>query len=438
VSTTPSLHGPVGEPAGKRGDGGEERCAEETNQLNQLPPDDVRSNASRSSLQGLDWFTFFIANVQTGFGPFIVVYLTTQKWPQVDIGLLLTVGGLVALLGQAPGGALVDAVRAERVLAALSVAVIGATALVLALWPIVPSVFAAIVLHSAASCVLGPAIAAISLGLVGHAGMAERLGRNARFAALGSGFAAAGMGACGYLWSSQAVFFLTFALCGPTLWALFQVRASEIDPIRAHGGISKRVGVGIRGLLANRTLLVFACCATLFHLSNAALLPLMSSVVTMRSSNWATTMVAACIVVPQLIVAALSPWVGRKAQVWGRRPLLLLGFAATPVRAGLIAITADPYQLVLIQALDGISAAVLGVLATLVIADVTRGTGRFNLAQGMVGTGVGLGASLSTTLAGYMSDQFGSSTAFLGLAGIGAIAFVMLYALMPETRPHRA
>ena len=216
---TPSPHDPGGGAAEKCGDSGQERRAEESSEPNQLPPNDSPPHASRSSLQGLNWFTFFIANVQTGFGPFIAVYLTAQKWPQVDIGLLLTVGGLVALLGQAPGGALVDAVRAERVLVAISVIIIGLSALALALWPILPSVFAAMVLHSAASCVLGPAIAAISLGLVGHAGMAERLGRNARFAALGNGFAAAGMGACGYFWSNEAVFFLTL-LCAVRLYGL--------------------------------------------------------------------------------------------------------------------------------------------------------------------------------------------------------------------------
>lgn len=396
-------------------------------------------HASRSSLLGLDWFTFFVANVQTGFGPFIAVYLTAQKWTQVDIGMLLTIGGLVALVGQAPGGALVDAARAERIVAAVSVTVISVTAAVLAVWPVVPGVFAAIILHALASCVLGPAIAAISLGLVGHAGIAERLGRNARFAAMGNGFAAASMGALGYLFSSQAVFFLTFALCGPTLLALFKMRSNEIDPTRAHGGTpqpnSRRVNVGLRSILQNRTLLIFVVCATMFHLSNSALLPLMSSVITMRSSQWATVMVAACIVLPQLVVALLSPWVGREAQAWGRRPLLLIGFAALPIRGGLTAITSDPYILVAIQALDGISAAAMGVLVTLVIADATRGTGRFNLAQGVVGTGVGLGASLSTTLAGYLSDHFGSNAAFFGLAAIGTLAFLLLYAFMPETKP---
>jgi MFS family permease len=399
---------------------------------------------SRTSLRGLDWFVFSIANVQTGFGPFIAIYLTAQKWTQVDIGLLLTVGSLVSLIGQIPGGALVDAVRSERRAAMVAVAVIAFAALVLALWPILAIVLAAQVLHAAASCVLGPAIAAISLGLVGHFAIANRLGRNACFASIGNGLSAAAMGAIGYFISNQAVFFFTAALCVPTLIALSYIKDDEVDPTRAHGGVPDKSHGElasewgfIRSIAGNRALMIFAAAVVLFQLANTAMLPLIGSTVTMRSSQWATVLVAACIVAPQMLVAVSSPWVGRQAQRWGRRPLLLLGFAALPIRAILVASTADPYLLVAVQALDGISAAVLGVLVPLVIADTTRGTGHFNLAQGVVGAAVGIGAAFSTTLAGYLTDQFGSSTAFLGLASVASLGLVLVYLLMPETRPEK-
>ena len=153
---------------------------------------------ARASSRGLDWFTFFLADIQTGFGPFVAVYLTAKSWTQVDIGLVLTAGGLVALAGQMPGGALVDAVRSPRWVAGLAVAAICMSAFVIAVWPVFLMVIGARALHAAASCVLGPAIAAISLGLAGHAALGERIGRNARFASIGSGVAAAAMGACGY------------------------------------------------------------------------------------------------------------------------------------------------------------------------------------------------------------------------------------------------
>jgi MFS family permease len=380
-----------------------------------------------------------MADVQTGFGPFVSVYLTTQAWTQIDIGLVLTAGSLIALAGQMPGGAVVDAARSERFVAALGVVAIGVSAFALAAWPIFLLVLLGRIIHAAASCVLGPAIAAISLGLVGHAAIGERLGRNARFASIGTGLAAAVMGALGYLTSSRYVFFCTAALIVPTLVVLFYIRPSEIDPERAHGGKHdvglRKLGPGILGLVGNRPLLILAACVLLFHLANAAMLPLMGSIVTTRSSDWATVLIAACIVVPQAVVAAFSPWVGRQAQQWGRRPLLLLGFAALPVRGLLFALVSDPYVLVAVQLLDGISGAVLGVMVPLVVADVTRGTGRFNLAQGIVGSAVGIGASLSTTLAGYMSDRFGSDAAFLGLAAIALAGLALAWASFAETRP---
>lgn len=376
--------------------------------------------------------------MQTGFGPFVSVFLTTQKWTQIDIGLVLSAAGFVSLIGQMPGGALVDAARSERRVAGFAIVAICISALGYAALPVFPMVLSAAILHSLASCILGPAIAAISLGLVGHAAIGERFGRNARFAAVGNGLAAGAMGACGYLFSARAVFIVTVLLLVPALLALRAIRPAEIDPERAHGATPRRKTVKSPikpgELLHKRPLLIFAGCLLLFHLANAAMLPLMGSVVTMRSAHWATLLIAACIVVPQLLVAALSPWVGRRAQIWGRRPLLLIGFAALPIRGLLFALVKNPELLVVVQLLDGITAAVFSVMVPLVVADLTRGTGRFNLGQGIVGTFVGIGASLSATIAGVMSDQLGSPAAFAGLAVIALVGLAAVWLLMPETR----
>jgi MFS family permease len=404
------------------------------------PPDGREPSPAPSprSLRGLDWFVFFVADVQTGFGPFVSVFLTTQKWTQVDIGLVLSAAGIASLIGQMPGGALVDAARSERLVAGIAIAAICLSALAYAVLPVFPMVLSAAILHSLASCVLGPAIAAISLGLVGHAVIGERLGRNARYASIGNGLAAAAMGACGYLISARAVFVVTVILLAPALLALRQIAAKEINPERAHGAAPrervKRSPAKSSALMHNRPLLIFAACLLLFHLANAAMLPLMGSVVTMRSARWATVLIAACIVVPQVVVAGLSPWIGRRAQIWGRRPLLLVGFAALPIRGILFASVTDPELLVIVQLLDGVTAAVFSVLVPLVIADLTRGTGHFNLGQGIVGTFTGIGASLSTTFAGYISDHLGSPAAFAGLAAISLVGLGALWLFMPETR----
>jgi MFS family permease len=396
---------------------------------------------SRKSLRGLDWFIFFVADVQTGFGPFVSVYLTTQHWTQIDIGLVLSAAGFVSLVGQMPGGAMVDAARSELFVAGIAVAAICVSALTYAVLPIFPVVLAGSVLHALASCVLGPAMAAISLGLVGHAMIGERLGRNARFASVGNGLAAAAMGACGYLLSARAVFVVTVLLLVPALIALRSISGAEIDPERAHGApprwLPDKPPVRPGALMHNRPLLIFAGCLVLFHLANAAMLPLMGSVVTMRSANWATVIIAACIVVPQFLVAALSPWVGRRAEIWGRRPLLLIGFAALPIRGLLFAVVTSPSLLLAVQILDGVTAAVFAVMVPLVVADLTRGTGHFNLGQGILGTAIGIGAALSATLAGYVSDHFGSPWAFAVLAVIAFAALTAAWFLMPETRPEQ-
>jgi len=399
---------------------------------------------SWKSLRGLDWFIFFVADVQTGFGPFVSVYLTAQRWTQFDIGLVLSAAGFVALIGQIPGGALVDAARSERFVAGAAIVAICVSALIYAAFPIFPMILAGSVLHAVASCVLGPALAAISLGLVGHAAIGARFGRNARFASVGNGLAAAAMGACGYLLSARAVFIVTVLLLVPALIALRSISEREIDPERAHGAPARRPAdqpkverqsLRASALMQNRPLLIFAGCLLLFHLANAAMLPLMGSVVTMRSSQWATVIIAACIVVPQLVVAVSSPWIGIRAQIWGRRPLLLIGFAALPIRGLLFASVTNPELLLVVQLLDGVTAAVFAVMVPLVVADLTRGTGHFNLGQGILGTAIGIGASLSATLAGYVTDHFGSRPAFATLAAIALAGFAVLWFLMPETRP---
>lgn len=403
-----------------------------------LPPPGGQPVPSKQSLRGLDWFIFFLADVQTGFGPFIAVYLTTQKWTQGEIGLVLSIGGIVALVGQMPGGAIIDAAKSERRVAGLAIAIIGCCALAYAAMPIFPVVVAAATLHAAASCVLGPAIAAISLGLVGPRAIGERLGRNARFASLGNGVAAAVMGTAGYLLSSRSVFLVTFLLAIPTLIALSRIREEEVDIARSHGAMPReaadRGDTNIWHLLRQRPLIVFALSVLLLQLANAAMMPLMASAVTARSSEWATVLVAACIIVPQAIVALLSPTVGRKAQGWGRRPLLLIGFGALTIRGLLFATVKDPYVLVLVQVFDGLTAAVFAVMIPLIVADVAFGSGHFNLAQGIVGTASGIGASLSTALGGYASDRFGNAAAFIGLSGVAATGLLLILLVMPETR----
>ncbi|WP_325603153.1 MFS transporter [Rhodopila sp.] len=392
-----------------------------------------RLRSDRRAHRALDLVNFFLADAQTGFGPFVSVYLTTHRWTQVDIGFILTLGTITSLVSQLPAGALVDAARNKRLVASWALGGIIIAALLLAVLPTQFPVMVAQILHGLASCVITPAIAAISLRMAGHAGLGERLGRNARFASIGNGVAAAVMGAGGAYLSPRFVFFLTAALCVPALAALWAIGPGE----HARMQTTSRVldWAGLKRLLMDRRLLVFWVCVMLFHLSNAAMLPLAGSAVTMRAGDFATVIIAACIVGPQAVVALMSPWVGRVAGATGRRRILLLGWAALPVRGLMLAVLPGAWPLVVAQAVSGISAAAFGVALPLLASDLTVGSSHFNLCMGILALGMFVGAGISTTVAGEVADTAGVPAAFLLLAAIGLVGFLVVWKLMPETRP---
>ncbi len=389
---------------------------------------------SRASLGGLDWLNFFVANVQTGFGPFIAVYLAARAWTQVEIGQALSLGTVVALASQLPAGAIVDRLRDKRMPAAAAGVAVAVSAALFAAIPSHAGVFLAEALHSFASAMLGPAMAAISLALVGRAALGTRLGRNARFASLGSGIAAAVMGACGTYVSNQAVFWLTAALMIPVLIALRAVRASDLAGSEFAADVDKldegSLRRDLKELVTDGRVLGFALCVALFHLANAAMLPLAATEVTRQTGSRANLVVAACIIVPQVVVAAVSPRIGRTADHHGHGIVLLAGFAALPARALLLAVVSSPWGVIAIQLLDGISAAVFGIMLPLVVADLTLGTARFNLCLGLMGLAVAAGATLSTLVAGLVADVFGQPAAFTVLACCGAAAMLAV----PRTR----
>ncbi|MBV9757156.1 MAG: MFS transporter [Alphaproteobacteria bacterium] len=392
----------------------------------------------RRSLHGLDFLNFFLANVQTGFGPFIAVYLTAHHWTQVEIGAVLTVGTITGMASQVPAGALIDATPRKRGAAAAAIAAIMLSALLFALRPNPLPVLIAEVLHGFASAMVLPAIAAITLTLVNGRGIGERFGRNARWAAVGNAFAAAAMGAVGYTLGYRPVFLLTAAIAIPALLALALIRAAPAarpPPRRIAAAPPPVAGAPWWRLLLDRRVLAFAGCAALFQLANAAMLQLAGGELTKESGTAATAVIAACIVLPQVVVAALSPWVGRAAERWGRRPVLLAGFLALPLRALLFAATASPALMVSAQGLDGIGGAVFGVLVPLIAADLTAGTARFNLCMGTIGFAGGIGAAVSTTLAGAIADGWGVPAAFVALAAAGIAAELLVWTAMPETAP---
>ena len=405
--------------------------------------DAVEPLPSQASLRGLDAVNLFLAGTLSGFGPYVAVFLADQGWTQQSIGFVLTAAGLAGLLSQLPGGELLDAIRSKRAVVLVGATMIAAAALIIALRPTFPLVSAALVLQGITGGFLGLAIAAISLGLVGHAALGERLGRNQRFASAGGVIADGLMGFVAYFLSYRAIFLIAALLVVPLFAALARIRPSDIHFGRACGVPDCEASrnpprTSRRDLWTNRGLLTFAACVFLFQLANASMLPLAGEALAYSKEAFSSLIITALIIVPQVIVAIMAPWAGRRANTWGRRPLLLVGFGALPIRALLFAWTTDPTILIVAQVLDGVSGTVLGVLTALTVADLTMGTGRFNLAQGFVATISGVGASLSTTLSGLVAGSSGRATGFLGIAAVALAAVVLAWLLMPETRPRAA
>lgn len=395
-------------------------------------------NPSSRSLRSLDWLNFFLADVQTGVGPFLAIYLAAYNWNVQSIGLVLTLGGIAGIVTQTPIGGLIDRLHAKRALISVGVIALVLGALATACFPTFWPVVAAQALIGGISSVFLPAIAAISLGLVGQRRFDRRQGRNQTFNAAGNVVAAAAMGLVAYFFSNRSIFFLVAGFALPTLLSLLLIRPEEIDHDQARGyrpGEAGEKPVRARELLKDKPLLVFLLCAVMFHFANAAILPLLGEMLAKGQGRSSMMFMAACVVTTQFTITLIAGPAGRLAGSWGRKPLLLIGFAVLPVRAVLYTLTDRPALLIAIQILDGVAAGLFGVLSVLVIADLTRGTGRFNLTQGAIATAVGIGASLSQFAAGAIVHQVSYRAGFLFCAAIAAGAFVILWLFMPETRP---
>jgi MFS family permease len=383
--------------------------------------------------------------VQTGFGSFVTVYLVENQWPPEAIGFALTIATLSGLLSQIPAGAALDSMRDKRRAVLLGIAGVGLAALLLCASAARSVVYLALAIQGLASSLIGPGIAAISLTLVGQAALSERIGRNARFASIGNGLTAAAMGIAGSYLPVVSVFLMSAVLSLPALLSLSLINGSRTEPGIAKAALTDaqrqdetRISwQGVKSLLLDKRLSIFAACVMLFFAASAALGPGVAGQVTRRWPQFATLIVAALILVPQAIVAAISPWIGRRAEASGRRPLMLIGWALIPLQGLVYATLSGPFALLLGNLLNAFSAAIFGVTMTVVAADLTRETGGFNLTLGALGVAMSIGASLSTFFTGMSVAAFGVRGAAVGLALVGLCGFTVLWAGMSETRQVR-
>jgi MFS family permease len=393
--------------------------------------------ALRLRPDALDALNFLLADVRGALGPFLNVFLITQQgWSQSAVGLVTTASGLLGLAAQTPAGAAIDATKAKRgvVVFALVVLAVG-TATIFAVprfWP----VLAANTVLAVVGDVFGPAVAALTLGLVARDRLAARMGRNSAFDHAGNVFIAVIAGLVGWLFGQRAVFLLGPAFAAFAIAAVLSIPAKAIDHERARGAdadAGPAPGTGWQTITGCRPLLIFCLCGALFHFANAPLLPLVGQKLAAANKEFATAMMSSCIVAAQLVMLPVALFCGRYADRIGRKPILLAGFVILPLRAVLYTFSNNSVWLIGVQLLDGIGAGIFGALTPLIAADLMRGTGRYNLALGFIATVQGVGAALSGLAAGIAVDHFGYTPAFLGLGVCAAIACIVLAAAFPET-----
>jgi MFS family permease len=389
----------------------------------------------------LDWLNFLLADVRGGLGPYVSVFLLTEAgWTQATIGLVLTISGLIGISMHTPVGALIDATRAKRGLIVAGIVALSVCAVAIAWRPTVPVVFAADVTMAILGAVFAPGVAAITLGLVDRNQLAARLGRNAAFDRAGNLFVAAVAAAVGTAFGQQAVFYLVPFFGVWAILVVLSIPGHSIDHQRARGGA--RLGASHQRqpedwglLLTDKPLLTLAAVAALFHFANAAMLPLVSQKLALSHPGQEAALTSGAIIVAQLVMIPVSLLVGW-ADTIGRRPLLLIAIAALVLRGILFTLSGNATWLIAVQALDGIGIGLFDALLPLLLADIMRGTGRYNAARGLIGTVQGIGGSLSQAAGGFAVVWAGYDVAFLVLAGSALVPFVLVWIAMPETQPH--
>ncbi len=412
-------------------------------------PDGRDGADGRVPTRTLDALNFFLADVRDGLGPYLAIYLIAVRgpahgWNEATVGVVLTIAGIVGLLSQTPAGVLIDRARNKPRIIMIAALLVTISSVSL---PVVSGYTMVAITQSvaaAAGAVFAPAISAVTLGLVGPKLFARRVGRNEAFNHAGNAVSAGLAGVLAWSFGPVVVFWLMAALTVASIAVAMRIRNGDIDNAVARGLDCEPEGDGgedcaqpgtWRCLIENRPLMIFAGVAFTFHLANAAMLTSVGQLLAKTvGKDQATSLTAACIVAAQLVMVPVAIVVGRNTERWGTKPIFLVAFGFLAARGALYTVSNDPWWLVGVQALDGIGAGIFGALFPVVIADLTRGSGRFNVSQGAVATAQGLGAALSATLAGSIIVWAGYSAGFLTLAVIAATGFVLYLVAMPETK----
>jgi MFS family permease len=401
----------------------------------------------QSTNRALDALNFLLADVRDGLGPYLAIYLLAvrgpeQGWNEATIGMVITISAIAGLVSQTPAGALIDRSSSKR---AVVIAAALAVTLSCIILPFISNFYVVAATQSVAGiagAIFPPALAAITLGIVGPKAFSRRIGRNEAFNHAGNAASAAIAAGTAILFGPVVVFWIMGALAVASIGAMLMIPADAIDNDMARGLDEEGPGHAAhdepsawQALLTCRPLLIFAALMACFHLANAAMLPTIGQKLThLIGKDHATSLIAICIVAAQCVMVPVAMLAGAKAEAWGRKPLFLVAFGVLALRGLLYTFSDNPWWLLSVQMLDGVGAGIFGALFPVVVADLTHGTGRFNVSQGAVATAQGVGAAISASLAGWVIVGAGYSAAFLVLGAVAAVGFLGYLVLMPETR----
>ncbi|MGP6443041.1 MFS transporter [Rahnella aceris] len=386
------------------------------------------------SLQALCLTSFFIADVRDGLGPFLGIFLTQRHWQPDDIGLLMTAGGVAGLLATLPAGFMTDASKNKRLILALLCVLITGTTLLLWLSQANAVVAFSQIVSGICAAFVGPLITGITLGLTGQKGFSAQMGKNEAFNHAGNFITALIAGGIAWNWGIGGIFILMTCTMLLTLIALTGIRRSDIDDDAARGlesGASAQVP-DFSVLAQNKLLLITGLTLLLFHLANAALLPMLSMRIAAAPGSVNPGLYAAAtVIISQMVMIPVAIWTAGRIDRVGYWRLIMLALLIMPVRAALAASSAAPLMMVPVQILDGFAAGVLGVVVPSFIVVLLRGNGHVNAGQSVVMLMQGVGAAMSPALTGMIAGHYSFATAFSVLSVIALTGLLIWWRYAP-------
>ncbi|TXN06782.1 MFS transporter [Methylobacterium sp. WL103] len=380
-----------------------------------------------------DLLNLTLVDVNGGLRPYLNVFLLVHReWSATTVGLVTTIAGLIGVGLQAPLGAVIDRARDKRMAIVAALLAASAGAAVIAIWPQFWPVLVAFTVLTAAGSSFTPTIAGLTLGIFPKARLSRRMGRNSAWYRGGNVCIAVLIALVGYGFPDRAVFFLVPALSLLAAAAVLSIPRDIVGQELAEEVKPKaKSGSALKVLLANRPLLIFAASIFLFQLANGPMASLVAQKISLAHEDWSAAITSTTIIAAQVVMLPMAIMVGRFADGWGRKPIILFAFAMLPVRALLYTVSDDAIWLFAVQSLEGVSTGLYSAIKPLMIADFMEDKRRYNLASGAIATVQGVAIALSNVLAGSIVDLSGFTAAFLVSSAIGSAAALLL-TRMPE------